>query len=93
MTVTTTTATNARRDLYRLIESVNADNDEVEITSKAGSAFLLSAAEFRSLRETAHLLRSPANARRIAEAAEAHARGEYTEHELIEVDDDLAPDE
>src|SRR4051812_47447280 len=61
MTVTTTTATNARRDLYRLIESVNADHDEVEITSKAGSAVLVSGAEFQSLRETAYLLRSPAN--------------------------------
>lgn len=93
MTVTTTTATHARRDLYRLIESVNADHDEVEITSRSGSAFLLSAAEFQSLRETAHLLRSPVNARRIAEAAIASARGEFTERELIEVDDELAADE
>jgi prevent-host-death family protein len=35
------TATAARKDLYRLLEAVNQDNDEIEITSKSGSAFLV----------------------------------------------------
>ena len=51
------TATAARKDLYRLIEEVNQDHDEIEITSKTGSAFLVSASEFNALKETAYLLR------------------------------------
>ena len=80
------TATAARKDFYRLIEKVNLDNDEIEITSKGGSAFLVSAREYNSLRETAHLLRSPANAARLAAAAQQVREGRATPHELHETD-------
>ena len=76
------TATAARKDLYRLIEEVNLDHDEVEITSKSGSAFLVSAHEYNALKETAHLLRSPANAARLAAAAEQVRAGNVTVREL-----------
>lgn len=76
------TATAARKDLYRLIEEVNLDHDEVEITSKSGSAFLVSAHEYNALKETAHLLRSPANAARLAAAAEQVRAGTVTVREL-----------
>lgn len=76
------TASEARRDLFGLIERVNLDHTEVEITSKRGSAVLMSKAEFDSLVETSYLLRSPENARRLLNAME-HARvGEVAEHEL-----------
>jgi antitoxin YefM len=65
------TATAARKDFYRLIEKVNLDNDEIEITSKGGSA---------------HLLRSPANAARLAAAAQQVREGRATPHELHETD-------
>lgn len=80
------TATAARKDLYRLLEQVNADNDEIEITSKSGSAFLVSAHEYNALRETAYLLRSPVNAARLAASALQASEGRTTPHELVEDD-------
>ena len=76
------TASEARRTLFPLIEQVNDDRIPVEITSKRGNAVLISAEEFEAWQETAHLFRSPANARRLLDAAEAAERGEYVEHTL-----------
>ena len=39
------TTSEARRDLFGLIERVNLDHTEVEITSKRGSAVLMSKEE------------------------------------------------
>lgn len=83
------TATAARKDLYRLLEEVNQDHDEIEITSKAGSAFLVSASEFNALKETAYLLRSPANAARLAESAREVAQGKVTPRELEEAENEV----
>lgn len=76
------TASEARRTLFPLIEQVNDDRIPVEITSKRGNAVLISAEEFEAWQETAHLFRSPANARRLLDAAEAAEREEYVEHNL-----------
>lgn len=57
------TMSEARRDLSGLIERVNLDHSEIEITSKSGSAVLLSKAQYDSLVETSYLLRSRQNAR------------------------------
>jgi antitoxin YefM len=76
------TTSEARRDLFGLIERVNLDHTEVEITSKRGSAVLMSKDEFDSLVETSYLLRSPENARRLLSAMERARAGEVTEHEL-----------
>lgn len=43
------TTSEARRDLVRLIEGVNLDHTEVEITSKRGSAVLMSKDEYDAL--------------------------------------------
>lgn len=80
------TASDARKRLFPLIEEVNDDHTVVEIVSRRGSAFLLSEAEYRSLQETAHLLRSPVNARRLLEALSEARAGKGTERELIDVD-------
>lgn len=78
------TATEARRRLFPLIEQVNADQEPVEILSKSGTAFLVSEAQFRSMTETAYLMRSPSNAQRLlAAVAEAEA-GHVSEHALLE---------
>jgi antitoxin YefM len=78
------TASEARRDLFGLIERVNLDHTEVEITSKRGSAVLMSKDEYDALVETSHLLRSPENARRLLGALESARSGDVHEHELIE---------
>ncbi|MGH9301113.1 MAG: type II toxin-antitoxin system Phd/YefM family antitoxin [Acidimicrobiales bacterium] len=76
------TASEARRGLFPLIEKVNDDRSAVEITSKRGNAVLMSADEYTAWQETAHLFRSPANARRLLDAAEAAERGETVERQL-----------
>lgn len=76
------TASEARRSLFPLIEQVNDDRSAVEITSKRGNAVLMSADDYAAWQETAYLFRSPANARRLLDAAEAAERGDFVEHEL-----------
>lgn len=78
------TTSEARRDLFGLIERVNLDRTEVEITSKRGSAVLMSKAEYDSLVETSYLLRSPENARRLLGALDKARAGEVEERELVD---------
>lgn len=76
------TASEARRNLFPLIEQVNQDRTPVEITSKRGDAVLISVDDYRALEETAYLLRSPANARRLLESFDQAGAGSAREHEL-----------
>lgn len=78
------TASEARADLFGIIERVNLDRTEVEITSKRGAAVLMSKDEYDSLIETAYLLRSPRNARRLLASLEAARAGAAVERDLIE---------
>ena len=64
------TANEARKNLLTLIEQVNDDRQPIVITSKRGDAVLMSRPDYLALEETAHLLRSPANARRLLESLE-----------------------
>ena len=76
------TASEARKNLFPLIEQVNDDRTPVEITSKRGDAVLMSRADYDALEETAHLLRSPANARRLIESLNQALRGDRLERPL-----------
>lgn len=78
------TTSEARRDLFGLIERVNLDHTEVEITSRRGSAVLMSKDEYDSLVETSYLLRSPENAQRLLSAMARARAGEVTEHGLLD---------
>lgn len=61
-----TTYTQARTDLARLLEEVTHNRETVIIRRRGhDDVALVAADELRSLRETVHLLRSPANARRL----------------------------
>jgi antitoxin YefM len=66
--VMTISASEARQRLFPLLEQVNTDHEPVRISSKAGEAVLMSAADYDSWQETVYLLRSPENARRLMEA-------------------------
>ena len=78
------TASEARKHLFPLIEQVNADRTPVEIMSRRGDAVLISRADYEALEETAHLLRSPANARHLLESLAQARSGEREVHELAE---------
>jgi antitoxin YefM len=77
------TASEARKNLFPLIEQVNNDRQPIEITSKRGDAVLMSRADYEALEETAYLLRSPANARRLLESLEQARGGERQQHDLL----------
>jgi antitoxin YefM len=76
------TASDARRNLFPLIEQVNNDRQPVEITSKRGDAVLMARADYDALEATAYLLRVPANARRLLESLEQARAGDRKAHEL-----------
>jgi antitoxin YefM len=76
------TASEARKNLFPLIEQVNDDRTPVEITSRRGDAVLMSRDEYDALEETAHLLRAPANARRLLESLAQAQAGQRQEHPL-----------
>jgi antitoxin YefM len=69
------TASQARRDLVRLIERVNLDRTAIEIVSKRGSVVLMSKDEYDGLVETSYLLSSPVNAHRLVSALQSARRG------------------
>ena len=76
------TASEARKHLFPLIEQVNQDRVPVEITSKRGDAVLISVDDYRALEETAYLLRSPANVRRLLESLDHARAGNVEAHDL-----------
>lgn len=80
--MTAVTASEARQNLFPLIERVNADRTAVEITHRHGNAVLVSKAEYDALEEAAHVLRSPANAQRLLESIGEALRGERFGHLL-----------
>lgn len=52
----TVTATSARSDLYRLIDTTLSDHEPVQITGKRGNAVLIGESDWRSIQETLYLL-------------------------------------
>lgn len=73
-----TTYTSARANLAKLFNEVTENREVVIIRRRSGEDVALVAAdELESLAETAHLLRSPKNARRLLQAlTRAQARTE-----------------
>ena len=76
------TASEARKNLFPLIEQVNENREPIEITSKRGDAVLMARADFDALNETALLLRSPANARRLLKSLAQANAGERSIQQL-----------
>ena len=75
----------SRARYAEVLDSVVADRDEVIIT-RAGHepAVIMSFAEYEALRETAHLMRSPENARRILDAMQRLEAGQGRVRELLD---------
>ena len=68
--------TAARENLAETITKVCEDDAPIVITRRRDqSVVMLSLSEYEALQETAYLLRSPANARRLITAVEALAKG------------------
>jgi antitoxin YefM len=76
------TASEARKNLFPVIEKVNDDRQPIEITSKLGDAVLPSKVDYDALTETAWLLRVPANALRLLESLAQARSGDREIHDL-----------
>ena len=75
--------TNARSNLAKTMEKVCEDHDPVIITRRnESSVVMMSLEDFQALEETAYLLRSPKNARRLLESVAQLESNGGTEREL-----------
>lgn len=77
--------TESRARYAEVLDGVVNDREEVVIT-RAGHdpAVIVSLADYESLKETAYLLRSPANARRLLASIDELEAGKGVERELAE---------
>ncbi len=75
----------SRARYAEVLDSVIDDREEVVIT-RAGRepVVMVSLEDYQSLKETAYLLRSPENARRLLTAIERLESGQGTLHDLAE---------
>jgi len=81
----TLTYTSARSNLAKTMEKVCDDHSPVIITRKtAQPVVMMSLEDFEALEETAYLLRSPKNARRLLEAIVELETGKGEEKELTD---------
>jgi antitoxin YefM len=79
------TYTAARQNLAKTMEEVCKDHAPVIITrKKSDSVVIMSFEDYSALEETAYLLRSPKNTRRLIESVVQLEDGKGTERELIE---------
>ena len=82
----TVTYTAVRENLAATMQRVCEDHDPVVITRRRDQAVVMvSLEDYGSLQETAYLLRSPKNARRLREAVDQLRSGQGTEHDLPEL--------
>lgn len=79
------TYTSARQNLARTMDEVCEDHAPVIITrNKSESVVMISLEDYEALEETAYLLRSPRNARRLIESISQLEDGKGIERELKE---------
>jgi antitoxin YefM len=77
--------TSARATLAKTMDRVCENHEPVIITrSGESSVVMLSLEDYKSLEETAYLLRSPKNARRLLDAISELESGRGTERDLAE---------
>ena len=81
-----TSYSDLRKNLAAMLDAVSADHEPVVITRDRGkpSAVLMSLEDYASFEETRYLLRSPANAARLAASIEALESGVGVERPLAE---------
>lgn len=53
--MTTMTATEARKNLYKLLDEVSESHEPVQITGKRGNAVLIAEDDWRAVQETLYL--------------------------------------
>jgi antitoxin YefM len=79
--------TESRAKYAEVLDAVTNDREEIVVT-RAGHepVVIMSLEDFESLRETAYLMRSPANARRLLDAMERLEAAQGEHHDLLDAD-------
>lgn len=81
----TITYSAVRSNLAQTMDKVCDDHAPIIITRKAAKpVIMLSLEDYQALEETAYLLRSPKNARRLMESIMQLEAGQGTERELVD---------
>lgn len=77
--------TESRANYAQVLDDV-VNNREETIITRVGHepVVMVSLADYESLRETAYLLRSPANAHRLLNSIENLEHGHGTQHDLVQ---------
>ena len=79
------TYTNARQNLAKTMERVCKDHSPVIITRKTNdSVVIMSLEDYEALEETAYLLRSPKNTRRLIESIAQLEENQGVERTLLD---------
>lgn len=79
------TYTAARQNLAKTMEKVCKDHAPIIVTRKSTeSVVIMSLEDYESLEETAYLLRSPKNTRRLIESVAQLEEGRGAERELLD---------
>ena len=82
------TMSDVRKNFASVLDAVIDDAEETVIPRGGGKAVVLvSLDEWNSMKETLHLLSTPANARRLLASIEAFERGEEIRHLPAEPDE------
>ena len=77
--------TTARQHLAETMDRVNSDRSPILVTRQKGEpVVMMSLADYNALEETAHLLRSPANAERLIKSINSLRAGKMTPPQLID---------
>ena len=77
--------TAARSNLAKTMEQVIDDHSPIAITRKGeGAVVMISMEDYQALEETAYLLRSPLNARRLLESISEVEAGKGKQRDLLE---------
>jgi len=69
--VTTITATEARKSLYKLVDEVSGSHEPIQITGKRGNAVLVGEDDWRAVQETLYLVSIPGVRESILEGMNA----------------------
>jgi len=79
------TYTSARQNLAKTMDKVCDDRSPIIVTRQSSnSVVIMSLEDYESLEETAYLLRSPKNTRRLLESIAQLENGKGHERELID---------
>lgn len=76
-----------RKNLQSVLDKVCNNHEPVIVTRRNGdNLVLLSYEDYSAIEETAYLLRSPKNAKRLRESIESFNKDQGVEQKLIEAD-------